>query len=129
MTKTVSRMLAAGTLATALVFPSMALATTDSFPSIEEIKGTAPAAANDPEDFGVWELNYSTDEFGRKSTDPDDVYIVALFDTGTFDNSATTGSELTAVIIINNLWGKPLVSIRLVEYGNRYPDILYCRFG
>lgn len=58
-----------------------------------------------------WEKQYYVDEFGDKTSNS---YYVASFD-GTFSNSATTNSELTAIVFLDST--SDLVSFRLIEYG------------
>lgn len=58
-----------------------------------------------------WEKKYYVDEFGDETSSS---YYVATFD-GTFSNSATTNSELTAIVFLDSI--SNLTSFRLIEYG------------
>lgn len=59
---------------------------------------------------GQWELKYYKDEFGEYSNNK---YLV-LVGTGVFSNSATTNSEMSAILFVD----KTSVSMRLVEYSS-----------
>lgn len=82
--------------------------------------------ANQPgasKSIGAWTLSVSTDEFGDATSDS---YTSITSDfTGTFSNTATTGSDLTGTVTI--FWslddkygdgGSYLVAFDMVEYGN-----------
>ena len=57
---------------------------------------------------GKWELKYYRDEFGEYGNNS---YLV-LTGTGVFSNSATTNSEMSAILFVD----KSSISLRLVEY-------------
>lgn len=57
---------------------------------------------------GKWEIKYYKNEFGEYS---DNSYLV-LTGTGVFSNSATTNSDMSAILFVD----KESVSLRLIEY-------------
>lgn len=60
----------------------------------------------------LWHTKYYVDDFGRETDDP---YIQNTdYDIGTFSNSVTTGSKLSAIFFAD----EDSVGIRLVEYGD-----------
>lgn len=63
-----------------------------------------------PTGTGLWELRTFKDEFGDESTDK---YLL-LEGKGTFNNSATTGSRMTAYLFVD----KEHFSFRLIEYSS-----------
>lgn len=62
------------------------------------------------EKYGAWELRYTLDEFELPT---EDKYIVSDFFEGKFSNSATSGSELSALVFCDTWY----FSVRLLEYG------------
>ena len=57
-----------------------------------------------------WALHTTTDKFGEKTNEK----YLSLIGKGEFSNSATSGSELSAIIFVR----KNSISIRLLEYGS-----------
>ena len=60
-----------------------------------------------------WKIDYYVDEFGDKTTDS---FAVGSF-TGTFSNSATTGSDLTVLVYLDPSY-PDYTQIRLLEYSS-----------
>lgn len=82
----------------------------------EHAKGLTGGEDSDPEPIpiinSIWEVRYYTDEFQQPT---DQAYIGNIdFLKGTFSNTATTNSELLAVVYAE----KKDVSIKLLEYGD-----------
>ena len=72
-----------------------------------------------PTGTGNWELKYYTDDFGDLTPDR---YLV-LYGRGTFSNSATTNSNMSAYLFVD----KTGISMRLVEYSSSVvKDNDYC---
>jgi len=72
----------------------------------------------------MWEINYYTDDFGENTSGK----YLALKGKGTFSNSATTGSSLTAYLFVTK---SEKVTIRLIEYDSRIVksgDCYICKF-
>ena len=71
---------------------------------------------SDSDDFGIWEVRHSKDEFGRE--DKDNAYIVCNTE-GEFSNSATINSECIYAIFAFPLEdGGAMIGIRMGEYGS-----------
>lgn len=62
-----------------------------------------------PTGTGLWEVHNFTDEFGEESSGK----YLTLVGKGIFSNSATTGSEMTAILFVTK---EMFVSLRLIEY-------------
>ena len=62
---------------------------------------------------GNWEIGYYVDDFGDKTNDS---YVIGTF-TGTFSNSATSGSRLTVYVYLDPVYPS-ITQIRLLEYGS-----------
>jgi len=63
---------------------------------------------------GIWEIKPFVDEFNMPI---EETYIVSEIIQGTFSNSATTNSDLLAVVFCEEFEGFLEIKIRLVEYG------------
>ena len=62
-----------------------------------------------PTGTGAWEMHFYKDEFGEEGSGK----YLTLMGKGTFSNSATTGSRMTAILFVSKSGG---MSFRLVEY-------------
>lgn len=63
-----------------------------------------------PTKTGRWSLHTTTDKFGEKTSNK----YLTLSGTGNFSNSATSHSDLYAIIFVN----KGLIQLKLLEYGS-----------
>lgn len=82
----------------------------------ETTAATTEATVEEPAPVSNWKIMYYVDEFGDPSSDG---YIVGDF-TGNFSNSATTNSDLRALVYIHpsTVGSGYNISFRLAEYGN-----------
>lgn len=108
MKKTISLILAL------MLFLSLcACGATPTEPQEESMETPIPT----PEPAPIWTLNYLTDDFG----DPTDKACVATVVSGTFNNTATTGSNLDVVVVyhpaVSNEDRISGFSFQLIEYG------------
>jgi len=72
----------------------------------------AKAGASDPTNTGMWEIRYYVDEFDNPTTEG---YITnTKWIWGTFNNSATTNSDLKVKWLID----KDSIALKLFEYGS-----------
>lgn len=78
------------------------------------LAGTISIAEEPRTDTGIWKLKAYSDEFGMPT---DEKYVVSGVCVGTFSNSATTNSELYAVVFCQENRGYHQIKIRFAEYG------------
>lgn len=141
MTKNVCRTFVSVALASIVAVPGVALASTEFDSLLDGMSASELEALQDEvssrleeaksggktsdvsNDYGVWKLNYYTDEFGRQEESPENAFIVS--DTsnhainGEFSNSITTNGECEFVVFIHfSSRGTPVVAIRMIEYGD-----------
>jgi len=81
---------------------------------ILSIIGTS--AETNIEDFGIWQMKYYVDEFNDRT---DEWYITTEVQ-GTFSNSATTNSDLRAILLVNSTDN---IINRIDDYYNRLDGI------
>lgn len=79
------------------------------------IMSITPVIAETTADTGIWENRAYVDDFG----DPTDEYYYTAKMSGSFSNSATTDSEATATIIIDQSNEDSSVALIIYEYGNQ----------
>lgn len=94
-----------------------------------------PAVTEEPEPIATeppkeihWTEEFYVDDFGDPT---DESYIRGIFE-GEFSNSATSGSNLTAIFFMEKDLAKAsydMFTIRLLEYGNHKQDFLGCDYS
>jgi len=108
-----------------VVLSSVMLFSSPVFAKSKSLKTETEAEETENEDTDGWEIAPSVDEFGDVKDEFDAIrYPID----GTFNNTATSGSDLTGYVFYQaadtTSLGTGVFSIRLLEYGDTHPTFL-----